>query len=107
MFICKQVLTKDEVKTVLDKLDKLEWSDGTTGLDKSHKNNKELVNEELSNFVGEKIMTQPKVVNYSFIKKMVLPRFNCYSKGGEYKQHVDSFYSVQCKNRLVNDTISY
>lgn len=92
MHICKEILTKDEVKGIVNSLQKAEWYKGTSKLDEQHKDNSEYLDENLSNLVAEKIRTHPQVYNNALINNLVLPRFNKYdSTGQHYSSHVDFF----------------
>lgn len=89
MFICKEVITKQECKEILNNL--TNWHDGITRLDKKHKNNQEQMHEKYSKLVFDRIASHPEMKLRSFIKKMTLPRFNKYDVGGKYSKHVDFF----------------
>ena len=91
MFICKGVLTKDEVKTILDVIQDEDWGKGITNADDKHKNNKELNLKEQSEFIANKIVKHPKVFRYGLIKHILHPRFNKYVKDNHYASHVDFF----------------
>ena len=91
MYICKEVLSKDEVKDLLDKVKALKWNEGVTNLNKEHKNNEELTEEALSTFVANKITAHPTVFQKALLKYMAVPRFNRYENNGHYSKHVDFF----------------
>lgn len=89
MYICKEVLTKQECKNLLEKL--TGWKQGQTNLDSTHKNNQEISGTELNKYVFQKITRHPTVRKYGFIKHMCEPRFNKYENSGKYAKHIDSF----------------
>jgi predicted 2-oxoglutarate/Fe(II)-dependent dioxygenase YbiX len=91
MFVCKGVLTKEEVKSILEAVESEDWDKGVTNADDTHKNNKELVLQEQSQFIANKITAHPLVHKYGLINQMVLPRLNSYGKGHHYASHVDFF----------------
>ena len=91
MFICKEVLSKQEVKDVLNRLKDLDWAGGRSAAGSKHKNNFEITDPVLSKEVGEKILSNPTIQKFSFIVDMTMPRFNKYNDKGHYSKHVDFF----------------
>lgn len=89
MYICREVLTKQECKDLLSNL--TDWEQGKTNLDKSHKNNLEIRDTEHNKYVFQKITQHEILQKYSFIRKMCEPRFNKYENSGKYNRHVDFF----------------
>ena len=89
MIICKEVLTKNACKGILESLK--DWEEGQSALGSSHKDNQELKNHPLSETIKEAIISHPDVRKYSFIKYMTQPRFNKYQDQGKYNDHVDFF----------------
>ena len=97
MYICKEVLTKEEVKKVLEVLKKSEWKEGTSLAGKQHKNNQELHLDELSLEVGQRIQNHPTVIDKAFILQLHKPRFNAHKAGEYYKKHVDLYHQNQVR----------
>lgn len=93
MYVCKDVLSKEDIKTIKDKLSKADWHQGHTNSDKNHKNNKELVIEDLCQAIAHKIYAHPNVQRYGLFKQLMLPRFNKYEATNKehYNKHVDFF----------------
>ena len=91
MYICKNVLTKEEVATVRKILKESEWNKGHTNADETHKKNEELVLQELSEDIAKRIYAHETVQRYGLFKQLMIPRFNKYNKSGHYARHVDFF----------------
>lgn len=89
MIICREVLSKDAVKSITDNL--RDWKEGQSVLGPDHKQNLEIKNHPLSDKVKEAIICHPDIKKYSFIKQITQPRFNKYSDQGKYNDHVDFF----------------
>lgn len=89
MYICKNVLSTEEVEQIVSYLDTIKWDAGKTNLDKSHKDNNEHTNQNFGEQILEKIMSHPTVVQCAFITNITTPRFNLYENSGHYNKHVD------------------
>lgn len=89
MFICKQVITKEECKQICSELHK--WQKGATNAGPSHKDNSELSHHKWTDYVYKQMIKAPEMTLKSFIKKMTKPRFNKYEVGQKYAKHVDFF----------------
>ena len=92
MYILRKLLNKEEVKHVTDYLAKTDdWKQGHTNASKEHKNNLELTVEPFAKLIAQKIRQHPIATSKLFIKRMTLPRFNCYKEDNHYSRHVDCF----------------
>lgn len=91
MFLCREVLTKEEVKEILETLKTAKWNEGETASTKEHKDNFEVLEKDLALSVANKIMNHPSLRNGTFISEMTLPLFNKYKNNGHYNKHIDSF----------------
>ncbi len=112
MYICKNVLSADEIARIKDTIKTKQWEEGKTNFSKAHKNNQELTDSELGMMIGKKINSVPFVRHHCFIHQMTLPRLNQYQDGGNYNKHIDFFHQDGIRTDLsmtlfLNDPSTY
>lgn len=94
----ENVLDKDEVAHVRQRLDAAEWQDGlkTAGtLASTVKHNLQIADGSelavsLGNHILRKLGNMPEFVSAALPLRIYPPKFNCYRDGGTYGAHVDS-----------------
>ena len=102
MFICEKVLSKTEVKEITNSLQKAEWYKGTSKLDEQHKDNSEYLDENLSNFVADKIKRHPEVQGNALMTKLKLPMFNKYDSTVDTNCAIISLEGVVVKSTICS-----
>ena len=109
------VLTPDQVRKCREALEKANWHDGrgTAGhMAVRSKDNQQLAQDdplaiEIGDFIVERLGNNPQFMAAALPLKVLPPRFNRYSGGGTYGDHIDNaIFSVPGTTHRVRSDLS-
>ena len=115
MFHIPDVLTPDEVRQCREALERANWLDGrgTAGhMAVRAKDNQQLAQDDplaqqIGDFIVQRLGNHPQFIAAALPLKVLPPRFNRYSGGGTYGEHIDNaIFSVPGTTHRVRSDLS-
>ncbi|KIV70878.1 Fe2+-dependent dioxygenase [Pseudomonas sp. 1D4] len=115
MFHIPDVLTADEVRQCREALERAAWVDGrsTAGhMAVRSKDNQQLapddpLAQQIGDFIVDRLGSHPQFIAAALPLKVLPPRFNRYSGGGTYGNHIDNaIFSVPGTHHRVRSDLS-